>query len=398
MSAVDPSSSPPPGSVFHSHYQLEELIGSGGFGWVCRATRRADGRQVAIKLILKNRMARESIVRARWEASEGLDMWEDGTIVLPLEAYVLRQARHRGVVEYLDLFADDDYFYLVMEHHGSPWLKPSSNHVGEIMPIIFPPSPPLTPPTAFFPLHSLPSSSDIAAQASSPRSSEMMASSLHESPRISRPTPIRWSSALNSLSLTSLEPKPQSATMTRSMPMMRRSSSSDLFECIEQHSHFNEPTARFLFAQIVDAVYDLRKRGITHRDLKDENIVVDAAGCVKIIDFGSALHFRTSEPVPMCNRFFGTVSSASPETLDKEPYHPFPAEVWSLGVLLHILLTGSTPFPTRHHIRRAQRNRELNFKLSAAANNLLDQCFAVNVDERITLERLCDHPWMRMRS
>ncbi|SCV66887.1 BQ2448_5533 [Microbotryum intermedium] len=398
MSAIDPSSSPAPGSFFHLHYQLEELIGSGGFGWVCKATRRSDSRLVAIKLILKNRMARESIVRARWEASEGLDMWEDGTIVLPLEAYVLRQARHRGVVEYLDLFADVNYFYLVMEHHGSRWLKPSSSHVGAIVPIPSPPSPPLTPPMASFPLHSPPNSSDMDSRSSLRPSSEMGASSSNESPRISRPTPIRRSSALNTLSLTSLESQPQSTVMARSMPMMRRSSSSDLFECIEQHSHFNEPTARFLFTQIAETVYDLRKRGITHRDLKDENIVVDAAGCVKIVDFGSALHFRTSEPVPMCDRFFGTVSSASPETLDRMPYHPFPAEVWSLGVLLHILLTGSTPFPTRHHIQRAQRNRELNGNLSAAANDLLDQCFAVDVDERITLERLCDHPWMRMRS
>lgn len=64
------------------------------------------------------------------------------------------------------------------------------------------------------------------------------------------------------------------------MPMSRRSSSSDLFECIEQHNRFSEGTARFIFAQITTVVADLRYRGICHRDIKDENLVVDSAGVV----------------------------------------------------------------------------------------------------------------------
>lgn len=55
---------------------------------------------------------------------------------------------------------------------------------------------------------------------------------------------------------------------------MLRRSSCDLFECIEVHSKFNESTARYVFAQIVDAVHALNVNGICHRDIKDENVVV----------------------------------------------------------------------------------------------------------------------------
>lgn len=105
-----------------------------------------------------------------------------------------------------------------------------------------------------------------------------------------------------------------------SMPMVRRSSSSDLFECIEQHNCFSEHTARFIFAQVVKAVHDLRKRGIVHRDIKDENVTCDASGTVssqasieahmkltscfqvKLIDFGSAILFDPTRPLPLFDR------------------------------------------------------------------------------------------------
>lgn len=64
--------------------------------------------------------------------------------------------------------------------------------------------------------------------------------------------------------------------------MVRRSSSSDLFECIEAHSSFSEGVARGLFKQVVNVVYDLRQMGICHRDIKDENLVVDSNGIVSL--------------------------------------------------------------------------------------------------------------------
>jgi serine/threonine protein kinase len=57
--------------------------------------------------------------------------------------------------------------------------------------------------------------------------------------------------------------------------LMSRRSSCDLFECIEQHQKFTEDQARMIVKQIVDCIKYLYSRGICHRDLKDENIVID---------------------------------------------------------------------------------------------------------------------------
>ena len=57
-------------------------------------------------------------------------------------------------------------------------------------------------------------------------------------------------------------------------PFLRRASC-DLFECIEQHSRLSEDTARYVFKQIAETVCHLASMGICHRDIKDENIVID---------------------------------------------------------------------------------------------------------------------------
>lgn len=60
-------------------------------------------------------------------------------------------------------------------------------------------------------------------------------------------------------------------------PEFSRRPSHDLFECIEQseYKRFSEPQARYVFSQVVDAVHYLASQGVTHRDIKDENLVID---------------------------------------------------------------------------------------------------------------------------
>ncbi|KAK4057363.1 hypothetical protein OIO90_001431 [Microbotryomycetes sp. JL221] len=376
MASVNPAEYPEPSLFFSTMYEPLELIGSGGFGFVLRCARRVDGLIVAVKLVVKQRMARGGLIRCMWEEDAvGLEQWQDGTFVVPLEAYVLRKAHHSSVVQFVDLFADETYFYLVMEHHGSPWKKadPTSAPVEQC------PTPPLTPPTEKFPL---PLDAAFAA-----------ATALNQAAAI-RPS-FRRTPSRQSLGLTSIN-GPPSPTQPVSIPMVRRSSSSDLFECIEQHNCFSEHTARFIFSQVVRTVADLRKRGIVHRDIKDENVTCDSNGIVKLIDFGSAVLFDPSQPLPLFDRFYGTTSCAPAEVLQGRPFGLFEAEVWSLGVLLHILLTGQAPFANREAAKRGERtNMSQRVRLSSAAHDLLDWCFVVNPADRVTLEEMLDHQWMR---
>ena len=86
-------------------------------------------------------------------------------------------------------------------------------------------------------------------------------------------------------------------------PLIRRPSS-DLFECIEQYSFLTEDQARHVFKQIASAVAHLHQLRIVHRDIKDENLLIDSNFNVKLIDFGSAA-FIPAEPDRVFDRFLG---------------------------------------------------------------------------------------------
>lgn len=192
-------------------------------------------------------------------------------------------------------------------------------------------------------------------------------------------------SALSDTSAVSVE-------KLRPAPMERRASC-DLFECIEQHSYFSEDRARWIFAQIVEAVYELDKKGICHRDIKDENCVVDRDFNVKLIDFGSAVVTDPRQPAPYFNRFFGTMTFAPSEILQGKQYRAPHAEVWSLGVLLSILLTGECPFSDPRDAVRGRLSRPTD-KFSADALDLLMSCIVVDPDRRANIRHVRHHPWV----
>ena len=83
---------------------------------------------------------------------------------------------------------------------------------------------------------------------------------------------------------------------------------------------------------------------IVHRDLKLENILVSDRQKVKIIDFGFGI--RTKADVNL-KIFCGTSAYMSPEIVRKSEYNGFKADIWSLGVVLYVLLTGKFPFKAK---------------------------------------------------
>ena len=83
---------------------------------------------------------------------------------------------------------------------------------------------------------------------------------------------------------------------------------------------------------------------ICHRDLKLENILVSDRQRVKIIDFGFSI--RTPEDVNL-KIFCGTSSYMSPEIVRKSEYSGFKADIWALGVVLYVMLTGRFPFKAK---------------------------------------------------
>lgn len=94
--------------------------------------------------------------------------------------------------------------------------------------------------------------------------------------------------------------------------------------------------------QLCDAVSYLHQLNIIHRDLKLENLLLDSNNNIKIADFGFSCDISTSQS--LSETYCGSKAYAPPEILLGQPYDPKKADVWAIGVILFIFLTGNMPF------------------------------------------------------
>ncbi|CAI5439079.1 unnamed protein product [Caenorhabditis angaria] len=100
------------------------------------------------------------------------------------------------------------------------------------------------------------------------------------------------------------------------------------------------PTAITYFRQIIEAVNYLHQRGIAHRDLKLENILLDGNGDIKLIDFGFA---RSVQQRERTRSFCGTQPYSSPQISLSKPYLPFCADFYACGIILYTMIIGKWP-------------------------------------------------------
>ncbi|XP_074041981.1 MAP/microtubule affinity-regulating kinase 3-like [Leptinotarsa decemlineata] len=123
--------------------------------------------------------------------------------------------------------------------------------------------------------------------------------------------------------------------------VMEYASGGDMFDYIVRHGRMDEREARAKFRQIVSAVEYCHKKKIIHRDLKDGNILFDSEMNVKIADFGFAREFTPGIKV---HTFCGSLHFAAPEMFMNIEYDGPEVDVWSLGIILYFLVTGTLPF------------------------------------------------------
>ncbi|KAI3898743.1 hypothetical protein MKW98_000856 [Papaver atlanticum] len=171
----------------------------------------------------------------------------------------------------------------------------------------------------------------------------------------------------------------------------------DLYERITKRIFSESEACVSVMNPLMEAIAHCHRRGVTHRDIKPDNILFDRRNRLKLADFGSADCFHEG----FMRGIVGTPYYVAPEVISGRDYNE-KIDIWSAGVILYIMLSGIPPFygDSAAEIFEAVLRGNLRFptrifhSVSSSAKDLLRRMLCKDVSKRFTAEQVLRHPWI----
>ncbi|WKY05338.1 hypothetical protein Q1695_005946 [Nippostrongylus brasiliensis] len=172
-------------------------------------------------------------------------------------------------------------------------------------------------------------------------------------------------------------------TLTRTHLVLEYAGGGELYAFVHERGKLSENDAKPLFAQIVAAVSHMHKNNLVHRDIKAENIMFSSPGIVKLVDFG----------------FSCMIPSPAEQLTTDESYNGPKVDIWALGVLLHFMLIGVTPFrgETVPELKTVilQGSFTLPLYLEHSSRMLIESMLSMDPYKRPKIEDIRKSIWLR---
>ncbi|OQV18652.1 Death-associated protein kinase 1 [Hypsibius exemplaris] len=170
-------------------------------------------------------------------------------------------------------------------------------------------------------------------------------------------------------------------------------SGGELFHYLSERDHLSEEDATKFVQQILYALDHLHQHNVAHLDLKPENILLSSADSqvIKIIDFGLAKRLDQFGKEVKC--MMGTAEFIAPEVVNFEALS-LQTDMWSVGVITYMLLSGSSPFAGQDQ----QDRQEVFSTTSDLAKDFISRLLVRDPKKRFTPRQAIEHPWIRPRN
>ncbi|XP_019895401.1 uncharacterized protein LOC101900590 isoform X3 [Musca domestica] len=169
----------------------------------------------------------------------------------------------------------------------------------------------------------------------------------------------------------------------------------EIFDHLVDNGRMKEPEAARVFSQLVSAVHYCHRKGVVHRDLKAENVLLDKDMNIKLADFGFSNHYEDGSPL---TTWCGSPPYAAPEVFQGLEYDGPKADIWSLGVVLYAMVCGALPFDGKTLLELKSRVVTGKFRIpyfmSQDCENLIRNMLVVEPEKRYTIKQVMKHRWV----